>query len=78
MAVYRLCWLGPTGKVEAVQTHSFDTDAGAILAARTRLEREEHWVEGVEIWRDNLRIHVETRKARPRRPRKGRRSGAES
>ncbi len=70
MTSYRVCWLGPTGKVEIVQSLSFDTDDKALLFARARLEREDDRIVGFELWRGTLRVHVEMRKpvTGPRRP----------
>ena len=75
MTVYRVCLLGPTGKVDAVQQLSAATDKDATDAARRMLERDHPWFIGFEVWRDNRRVHIQrpepmTRTTAPQRPRK--------
>ena len=61
--MYRLYLLGPTGRIEAVQPFSTETDKHAVALGRRYLTSDP-WFGGFELWVDNRRVHLETRKRR--------------
>ncbi len=63
MTMYRVCLLGPHGKVEAVQRFSADSDKFALAIARDMIKGDS-WLAGFELWQDKRRIHAETRKGK--------------
>jgi hypothetical protein len=65
MTMYRLYLLGPTGRIEAVQRFSVEAEKTAVAVGR-RYMMSDSWFGGFELWVDNRRVHLETRKRRPR------------
>ena len=65
MTMYRLYLLGPTGRIEAVQRFMAEADNNAVALGRRYLTNDS-WFGGFELWVDNRRVHLETRKRRRR------------
>jgi hypothetical protein len=65
MTTYRLYLLGPTGRIEAVQRFAAESDKNAVALGRRYLTNDS-WFGGFELWVDNRRVYLETRKRRQR------------
>jgi hypothetical protein len=65
LTMYRLYLLGPTGRIEAVQRFTAGADKSAVALGRRYLTNDA-WFGGFELWVDNRRVHLETRKRRRR------------
>jgi hypothetical protein len=61
MAVYRVCLLGPAGKLEAVWRISEDSTKAVLASARDMLKSDVR-LSGFEVWKGARRIHAEARK----------------
>ena len=64
MMTYRLCLLGPAGKIEAVQRFWAETDEEA-LAIADRIFKDDARMRGFELWLGQQRIAAETRAPKP-------------
>ena len=61
MVIYRVCLLGPAGKLAGVQRVSAESDKEALAMARDMLKGDSP-LAGFELWRGTRRVHTETRK----------------
>ena len=74
MTMYRLCLLGPTGKIAKVRRFSANTDEGALAMAREMLS-DDPTLTGLQLW-DGPRQIAEERKRTGAAPRGRNRGGS--
>ena len=62
MTTYRLCLLGPTGRIAKVRRFCANTDEGALVMPRDILRADEPLIVGFELWNGSRRITVERKR----------------
>jgi hypothetical protein len=62
MANYRLCLLGPTGKIAKVRRFWANTDEGAVATAREMLADDPTLI-GLQLWDGMRKVAEERRRA---------------
>ena len=61
MAIYKVCLIGPAGKIGAIQQFSAESDNVALAIARG-MTKEDSWFAGFELWLGRRRIRPKTQK----------------
>jgi hypothetical protein len=62
MTMFRLCLLGPTGKIAKVRRYWANTDEGALAMAREMLSDDPTLI-GLQLWDGTRRVAEERRRA---------------